>query len=353
MENVIFFENSHSLNYIIEQINIITPNVVFLNNVNEFDLSIGERGIKRLVDMLEGSNTHLYILFGTTINDGRYIETNNVHFFFWPTYELIKTYEDFKHNNIDFKIEKPFDKLYLNYTNLPKVHRCKLIDKLYCNDLFSYGINSWNRLSADYFDKKYEFEYWNEEVIKVDEFNNETGYVANSSILKTKSFINVITESAIHSIVFSEKTWKSVLIEQPFIVLGAQYQNTKIQELGFEIYDEIFDYSFDLKSNIDDRVKGIVENLINLKDMDYNELYDKIEPKLKRNKERMLKLSIKDDYIPRDFSDLYVKYNMAEIIVKSKNIPIQVHEVFLSSFYNTVVNDNPHLFPSLMFVTYL
>jgi hypothetical protein len=219
--------------------------------------------------------------------------------------------------------------------------------------LFSYGINSWNRLSDTYFDKKFEFKYWNEEILKVDDFNNETGYVANDSILKINSLINVITESAIHSIVFSEKTWKSVLIEQPFIVLGSQYQNTKIKELGFELYDEIFDYSFDTKPNIDDRVEGIVYNLLRLKDLNYNDLYDLIEPKLKRNKKQMLRLCIKDDYIPKDFADLYVKHNMVENIVKSKNIPIQVHEVFLSSFYNTVVNDNPHLFPKLMFVTYL
>ncbi len=54
---------------------------------------------------------------------------------------------------------------------------------------------------------------------------------------------------------FTEKTWKEILHERPFLMIGNKNNNNFLKQLGFELYDEIFDYSFDKIDNCYDRLK--------------------------------------------------------------------------------------------------
>ena len=79
---------------------------------------------------------------------------------------------------------------------------------------------------------------------------------------------------------------------------------------GFELYDEIFDYEFDSKDNINDRISGIIENLNNLKEKNYYDLHKKIEPKLEYNKNLALKIwenCENDEFNP--YVEFYEKYS--------------------------------------------
>ena len=88
---------------------------------------------------------------------------------------------------------------------------------------------------------------------------------------------------------------------RPFLGLATKNSHMKLKELGFELYDELFNYEFDNEDKTEARVKGITENLINLKGENYNSLLNKIRNKLEYNKYHFMNL-IKDiDNIPKEF----------------------------------------------------
>lgn len=284
-------------------------------------------GFRELYDLLEKNNIQFYLILGCERNDiFKYFYINkspNFNIVFWNTsliflpYKQLQKFIKNQNLNIDIEnlsIEKKFDKLYINYNNKSRYHRCMLMDYLAQNDLLKHGLNSWNQLSevnSALSNDFYDFKYWKEEKISIDGFEYYVNDEYRPTLLNMNCFVSVVTETSEEILFVTEKTYRQILIEQPFICLGAQNQNTILKNYGFELYDEIFDYEFDSKSNIKDRVQGIIDNLNKIKDSDYYELYDKIKEKVKRNKLNAIKIYNEGLY----FSD-----NLKKIIYDNRGI---------------------------------
>jgi GDP-D-mannose 3',5'-epimerase len=253
-------------------------------------------------------------------------KVKNFEILFYPTYLIFHTYVGLrnmlllhtKFSNVrDLQIDKKFDYLYVNYNNKPRLHRCMLVDELFRTKLNEFGRISWNQLTTIRPDNisdvlgnyTYEFKCWKEEYINIDSYrDSEKIHTDEYSPLLTQpnALIELVSETSKEVAFITEKTFRPILLEQPFICLGAVNQNLDLVKYGFELYDEIFDYSFDSKPNLEDRIKGIIENLNKIKDEDYYQLYNLLEPKIKRNKERMFSLLENDPFNP--YIGLYQKY---------------------------------------------
>jgi hypothetical protein len=192
-----------------------------------------------------------------------------------------------------------------------KYHRGMLMDKLCENNLFDYGKNSW-RIGNQ---SNYEFKFWEEENIKIDDYgtNEFIGYYTDK-FLNLNSFINVVGETLYNNedIFITEKTFKCILIQQPFICLSSQYFHKHLTNLGFKLYDEIFDYGFDDKSELVDRVDGVIKNLLEIKNKNYKVLYEKIKDKVVYNKSQAMKIIEDDMFIPNVFLDKKNEFNFSE-----------------------------------------
>ena len=281
---------------------------------NYYDYEKKHNDIIKLENVLIENDLKMYIIVsGVSTKLTNELKTNsikNVTFLLWPTYLLHYScygLEKVYNKSIkDIKIETEFENLYCNYNMKSKYHRSMLMDKLYQNDLFDYGKNSWqiNKHS------NYDFKFWTEENIKIDNYgdNEFIGYYTDK-FLNLNSFINVVGETLYNNedIFITEKTFKCILIEQPFICLSSQYFHKHLTDLGFKLYDEIFDYSFDNELEIEDRVNGIIKNLLNIKSKDYKVLYEKIKDKVVYNKSHAIKIIENDEFIPNMFLDLYVQ----------------------------------------------
>ena len=232
------------------------------------------------------------IVFGLS-EETYYIEMlnlTNIKVHFWPTYLLYYTYKKFDgyYDGIDItrlKKNTDFKELFVCYNNKPHSHRCRLIDKLYKNNLFNDGIISWNEMN----NINYEFTSWEEKIMRVDEHKKDY-YNRTNHIVENTSFLFLVTESTDKTHFITEKTFKPILIEQPFICFGGRKQNIALREMGFQLYDEIFDYEFDYSDNIDERIDGIIYNLNKIKNSNYFDLYEKIKDKIKFNKERAINI---------------------------------------------------------------
>jgi hypothetical protein len=232
----------------------------------------------------------------------------NLKVIFWQTFLIHYSYYGLicRYGNVEnLSVTKKYEKLFLSYNNKARKHRCILMDELSKSNLLDYGFISWHGHHKDY-----DFQHWKEEIMKLDEFEYDLHHTTYSdNLFNIKSFFNLITESDDHNdnLFFTEKTYRTILIEQPFLCLGSQYQNLGLKKLGFELYEEIFDYEFDSETDINKRVTGIIDNIKNLKDQNYNHLYDKIKNKIKHNKNVALSYIKNDPYFPKEIVDLYVK----------------------------------------------
>ena len=109
---------------------------------------------------------------------------------------------------------------------------------------------------------------------------------------------------------FTEKTWKQIVLERPFIMIGAKGINHHLRDLGFKLYDEIFNYDYDLEDNDLVRLKGFWAQIERYLDLEVSEF----EKKLKLIKEKLIhnrnvyieKLSFIDKTLQQSADDCYL-----------------------------------------------
>jgi len=195
------------------------------------------------------------------------------------------------------------DLLYTCYNNRTCDYRDYTLDELAKNNLLDKGIVTYRHLTVTMVkDINWHPEYW--------PFNHiEYGTVLedpleNNFVLHTnntfpqdlgpsygRGLIDIVTESRIDENEFymSEKTNKPILTHKPFLVVGsAGYHKWLKEERHIELYDEIFDYSFDDEPDYKKRVEGIIANMNRLSEEyktpeDYKRLYAKIKDKAIHN----------------------------------------------------------------------
>ena len=188
-----------------------------------------------------------------------------------------------------------FDKLLLVLNNLPKNHRKLMMTKLDESELLSESYYSWLTPTSDAEGSVWET---SDKIWK----HQETQYTLPSQPIEVpsvgfgfegqvrtpieyyKTFMVVVNETCDKTIFFTEKSWLPLLLGRPFLINGGKGMHHRLKEYGFKLYDELFDYSFDLKDSTEDRIDGIVQNIKSL-GTDYKLLNESIKEKLKYNQQ--------------------------------------------------------------------
>ena len=85
-------------------------------------------------------------------------------------------------------------------------------------------------------------------------------------------------------------------------------KNNNLKKYGFEMYDEIFDYEFDKKESLEERIDGIMKNLLKIKDEDYSNIYEKLKEKIEKNTLTAIEIIKQNKFTSQEFSLLYTQY---------------------------------------------
>jgi len=104
-------------------------------------------------------------------------------------------------------------------------------------------------------------------------------YIFNAFLPKEsfESCCDVVLETYLDGPTYvTEKTWKQFLFQKPFIMVGAKGINHYLQDLGFELYDEIFDYGYDLEDDKLTRLKGFWSQIERYLDLEVSEFEKKL-----------------------------------------------------------------------------
>jgi len=183
-------------------------------------------------------------------------------------------------------------RLFTCYNNRQSEHRHKLIDQLAKHDLLKLGMVTYRHyVMAPHMSIEPPLIYFKGETSLMDEedfvLHDRTAY---SPFAFPRSYftgtIDIVTESRYlpNEFYMSEKANKPIVACKPFLVLGCQGFNQWLRDTrDIELYDELFDYSFDNEPLLEDRINGIVQNLIRLQNEDPVEILRTVQAKCDRN----------------------------------------------------------------------
>lgn len=115
-------------------------------------------------------------------------------------------------------------------------------------------------------------------------------------------FVEVVCETFLSGNSFypTEKTWRPLICQTPFLTLGPKNFLSNLQKLGFRTFGQWWDESYDQDADLDNgkvAVESIMSTLNQLSKMSVEELeglYIDMLPTLQHNKQRFLELTEKD-----------------------------------------------------------
>ena len=173
---------------------------------------------------------------------------------------------------------------FISLCSAPKTFRYDILDRFYKHQYFVYSNYPYSKVN----ETDYKI-HPNSKLIEykgANGFNNhhfrtlteiETdhrGYQELVPVEYLQSNINLVLEADIDTLFITEKTWKPIVFKKPFIIYGGKGIHSKLEELGFKLHTELFDYSFD---NEDNRLDLICEQVNKYIDMHPNKLRDIID----------------------------------------------------------------------------
>lgn len=299
--------------------------VVLLNQYEWEYTALGNNpGFEGVVDFVNRKNIPFHVItagFKETgvLHDQKNLRYKNVFLYHWETFWLIKGYQEFLNNHcsgdIDIKnIEvgknySTFNKLFISLNNRCHGHRCLLLDLIAKYNLFDVGKISfgWNEHGPNPNSNHYVWKYWKPRQLIID-FKDP---VQGQGILPIEyfySFVQIVAESSANVGILSEKTSGPLFFNKLFLVLGAKNYYKSLDRLGFLRYDEIFNYDFDEIDSIELRAEMLIQNLVRLSKVPYDELskiYTQLWPKIIYNKKRALEIAFSKQYLDRFILNLY------------------------------------------------
>ena len=306
-------------------------------------LNAGEQSYEAfntLVKIANRRNVPLYIITGGIKDNAPLLDFSdtfyrNVKIYYWDTfwftyayYELMRPHNR-KHNNttlskdiLDFSIDanRDFKFPFITMNNNPKTHRIMLMDQLSKHNLIDKGAIAWRDMHNTLQHIRHKFpegvtdsmymgmvyEHWTPKRLFLDQdYPSLNPYQLPTQY--SDSFMQVSAESFETEILFSEKTAVPLFLAKPFLLLGTKGYNHRLTDLGFVLYDELFDYSFDILDNMQDRVEGIIQNVLRMTSYNASTKKQKlnaIKDKLLHNKQLAHSIATNISCVPRPIMDL-------------------------------------------------
>lgn len=285
---------------IIKDIDAKSPDQIIIFNELEWEL---RQVTKEFVDYVKSKNIELKIIFGSFSDEYyvKYCEQIGLPYknlIFWPTYWIswsemcLKWVVDYKNYNVntDFKYKL------ISLNNKSHVHRQALIDHLAKYNLIENNVVSWHRFNDSPY-KDYEFKYFHNNILTInDDFVNrpDSFYLPEQW---HQSFLHVVGEATSKTYIISEKTMIPLMLKKPFFCISKKGYNRKLKDLGFVLYDEIIDYSYDDLDDLTERADRLCYSISQLGN-NYKDLYNLLKPKIEHNYQRFLEIIHDINFVP-------------------------------------------------------
>lgn len=209
--------------------------------------------------------------------------------FFMSLDILVQIKTNTKIDKIEHKHDKKYDFLFL--PGKDQIWRLDLIKKLLDDHLLDNSLWSFYRDHEDWFPKikkllpaQYEFEKF-----RGRRYDDHI-LLTNQQIIPEQysdTFFSIITETGFDTCHFTEKTWKPILAEHPFVIQSGKGHLEILHELGFKTFDNFIDESYE---NDNEKIRNVCKTITKL---DKKEFYAATRDIRSHN----LKLCLDDDLV--------------------------------------------------------
>jgi len=180
-------------------------------------------------------------------------------------------------------LNKHFRHLFVCINRMVKHHRIVALDVLQQKGIFNLGKTSFS--GRNYSNLEYDESLCNSlqhlcthwKIVPLPRVNLED---------YDDSWIDLVSETHEYAENYewiTEKTVRAFLYGKPFLIFGPKGIHKKLITDGFEMFEELFDYSFDIEDDTRKRYEMLVDNIVGLKDTDYetrkkltSKIYDKL-----------------------------------------------------------------------------
>lgn len=284
-----------------------TKDVVLLEN-HEWECNFID---KNGVDKLKEHEINLKVVHGA-FNDDYYSNCYfklgldvNQNAIFWPTFWFNRSDLDlhYRIKHVTYSPPTQFKHYYICMNNRAHVQRCATIEQLAKEQLIDKGVVTWHDFLGE--NPNYPFKHFDRtnKLILNDNFATEL----DSFIIPQEfheSFFHLVTEATTTVKFITEKTVTPLLLKKPFAAVAAPNFHAHLVSLGFELYDELIDYSFDSEPDLHKRVAMIVEQLKTILQLDLSTAYETIKDKAERNYNRALEIIYDATLIPDEIKQI-------------------------------------------------
>jgi hypothetical protein len=221
-------------------------------------------------------------------------------FVHWETFFAYSVYNVFQQS---IGHNKKITKLFTSLNNRAHNFRKMFIDQMYNFDLFNHGYISWNNIDVE---TGYSFKYWKPEPMLLSDRTD--AYTQDFFKLPTKEFkdslFSLIAESTMDAIFTTEKTYIAILHRRPFLTFGAPSANLYMKTLGFKLFENVIDYSFDAVDDDTERCNLYMQQVKKLTTYNLNELKNEVMPIVNYNFDNFNEMIRNNSTVPEIVKDL-------------------------------------------------
>tara|TARA_B110000503_G_scaffold97935_1_gene146830 strand:- start:989 stop:2110 length:1122 start_codon:yes stop_codon:yes gene_type:complete len=202
---------------------------------------------------------------------------NTINIISFNMLNTVITHFPYQINDVDLTIVPK--KSFCCFNNRLATHRLLLLYKLYCNKNLDKIYASCpqvtedvlNGVISDYFlDQSTASSFYKTLPLILDHvFDDTVGnslYSSKPLEIFRNSAAALVTETLHNdynntSLFYSEKTFKPMWYGLPTLIVGQKGANRYLKKLGFELYEEIFDYKFDTIDHMPTRIQSIADQV--------------------------------------------------------------------------------------------
>lgn len=207
------------------------------------------------------------------------------YFSFWLEF-IAQHKKNFKTYNV-WDFDTPL-KTYMCLNRKPHRHRRELFNCLKNNNLLEYGYVSLGDVENPVL--------LDADIVNAPGDNAVSGNVGITNDIHSlghnanwnNHFLNIVSETTTYTDVFiTEKTFKPIIGERPFVILGDNNIYKQLKEWGFDTFDDVFGTGYE-NPNYKERMNWIVETVERFKnDTHLHLLLEDLKPRLQYNSNQL------------------------------------------------------------------
>jgi hypothetical protein len=137
------------------------------------------------------------------------------------------------------------------------------------------------------------------------------------------SYLHLVSEASVHDKIFlTEKTWKPIASGQLFLIWGNAGIVDHLRRLGFDVFDDIIDHSYDSEPDHRSRLRMIHREIHRLVQVDFAEIYAKTLDRRQGNLQKFIDDELIHPWVTRINNILSQYGQQIDITTRDKNARI-------------------------------